>query len=144
MQWASVLAMGVGLSACADTAELLPPAGDLLNAPTQLNFSGQVVTLEAAPRVVGAVFQVGVRVLPGRSELPLPKLNVRDVYVVTGGGVWNAPYRPASCSGCLSGAGVGRSAGINTGETVQVVLRVIDRQGRQFWLRDARAKVTAP
>lgn len=140
------LVLGAALSGCAATTDPTPAAGDLLGAPTQLHFGGQVVTLDAAPRLEGPVFRVGVRVRPGRLAAPLPRLKVQGVYVVTGAGVWNAPFRAAAgcATPCLSGAGVGRGAGLNAGEAVQVVLRVVDTQGRPFWLRDGRARISAP
>lgn len=148
-QWTATLALGAVLSACAATPEPTPPAGVLLSAPTQLHFGGQVVTLDAAPRLQGPVLRVAVRVNAGNVVAASTKLNVQDVFVLARAGVWNAPFRTASActrpcpSGQgLSGQGVGRGGGINAGEVVQVVLRVRDGRGRSFWLRDARAKVT--
>ena len=143
-QWAGAAALGTVLSACSATPDPRPPAGDLLSAPTQLHFGGQVVTLEAAPRLSGPVLRVAVRVNAGNTVAASPKMTVHDLFVLARAGVWNAPFRAAStCTRtCLAGQGVGRGEGINAGEVVQVVLRVRDAQGRSFWLRDARAKVT--
>lgn len=121
-----------------------PLAGDLLSAPTALNFKGQLLRLEATPRLTGETFGVKVRLHTSRA--PTPRVTPLNVYVVTSDGVWDAPYRkdPASSCGrtsCVSGLARGNGDGVLHGEAVQVVVQLKDERGRLFWLRDAQARV---
>ncbi|GGK21633.1 hypothetical protein GCM10008955_13860 [Deinococcus malanensis] len=134
-----------GLSGCGslDSAPA-PLAGDLLSAPTALNFKGQLLRLDATPRLSGETFGVKVRLHTSRA--PIPRVRPLNVYVVTGGGVWDAPYRKDAAptcgrTACVSGQARGSGEGVLNGESVQVVVQLKDEQGRLFWLRDAQARV---
>ncbi|MFC4425689.1 hypothetical protein [Deinococcus navajonensis] len=121
-----------------------PLAGDLLSAPTTLNLSGQLLRIDASPRLSGAALGVHVRLQSGTS---LPRVTPTAVFMVTRNGVWTAPLRldPARrCSGCpcLQGQARGRGEGVRSGEPVQVVVRLKDARGRLLWLRDPQATVT--
>lgn len=135
----------VGLVGCGSLGTPPSPlAGDLLSAPTALNFKGRLLRLEATPRLNGEMFGVKVRLHTSRA--PAPRVTPLNVYVVTGGGVWDAPYRKdasPSCgrSACVSGLARGNSEGVLDGEAVQVVVQLKDERGRLFWLRDAQARV---
>ncbi|ACO46264.1 hypothetical protein DEDE109153_00945 [Deinococcus deserti] len=135
----------VGLVGCGSLGSgPAPLAGDLLSAPTALNFKGQLLRLEATPRLNGETFGVKVRLHTSRA--PTPRVTPLNVYVVTGGGVWDAPYRrdPAPSCGqtaCVSGLARGSGDGVQNGEAVQVVVQLKDERGRLFWLRDSYARV---
>lgn len=120
-----------------------PTAGQLLDAPTNLNVTGKVLTADAAPTVSGGVFSVKVKLQTPRSALPA--LNVTDVYVVTNDGVWSAGVTQASqwkCGpNCAYAIGRGPADGVQLGEGVQVVVGLRDAQGRTLLVRDAQAKV---
>lgn len=120
-----------------------PNAGQLLDAPTNLNITGKVLTADAAPTLSGNVFSVKVRVLSPRAALP--KLSVTDVYVVANDGVWSAGITKASqwkCgNNCALAVGRGPADGMQAGQGVQVVVSLKDAQGRTFLLRDAQARV---
>ncbi|MFD1730581.1 hypothetical protein ACFSC4_05065 [Deinococcus malanensis] len=60
-----------GLSGCGslDSAPA-PLAGDLLSAPTALNFKGQLLRLDATPRLSGETFGVKVRLHTSRAPIP--------------------------------------------------------------------------
>ncbi|PNY80597.1 hypothetical protein [Deinococcus koreensis] len=133
----------LGLVACG-SAPTPPLTGDLLGAPTTLNVSGRVVSAQATPTIQGDEFRVRVRVQAARP--PLPALKVTGIFVVTDAGVWKAPVPSGArlvCGArmCLQGTATGPASGIQPGEDVQVVARLQDRQGREFWLRDRDVRV---
>lgn len=120
-----------------------PTAGQLLDAPTSLNVTGRVVRADAAPVISGSLFNVRVRVQSPRAQAA--GLRVTDVYVVTGSGVWSAgvgaaDQRPCG-GGCTVAVGRGAADGVQSGEGVQVVARLVDAQGRSFLLRDDQVRV---
>ncbi|MFC5847420.1 hypothetical protein [Deinococcus petrolearius] len=119
-----------------------PTTGELLDAPTSLNVTGQVVRATAAPVISGSLFNVRVRVQTPRAAVGL---RVTDVYVVTGSGVWSAGVGAAdqrACgAGCTVAVGRGTANGVAAGEGVQVVARLVDAQGRRFLLRDDQVRV---
>lgn len=136
---AAVTLLMVGCGAVSNT----PTAGQLLDAPTNLNVTGKVLTLDAAPTLSGNVFSVKVKLQSQRTALP--NLNVTDVYVVTNDGVWSAGVTKASqwkCgSNCTFAVGRGPADGVQARQGVQVVINLKDAQGRTFLLRDADARV---
>ncbi|WP_288481442.1 hypothetical protein [uncultured Deinococcus sp.] len=120
-----------------------PTTGQLLDAPTSLNVTGQVIRAEAAPVISGNLFNVQVRVRTPRTLAS--GLRVTDVYVVTDSGVWSADVDSADqrrCgAGCTVAVGRGVADGVTAGEGVQVVARLVDAQGRTFLLRDGQVQV---
>ncbi|GGK91919.1 hypothetical protein [Deinococcus radiotolerans] len=134
-----VLCLPLLLAACGFSPRVPPTVGDLLSAPTALNVGGQVVTLDSASASGAGGFGVKVR-LNSRDALPALKLD--GVFVVSGTDLWKSPLRSSGAQG----SAFGRSgASVQPGETVQVVVRLRDAQGRPLWLRDGETRVgTAP
>ena len=138
-----LLAVLLALLAGCGSLDAAPTAGQLLDAPTSLNVTGQVVRAKAAPVISGSLFNVRVRVQTPRTLAA--GLRVTDVYVVTGSGVWSAgvgtaDQRPCG-NGCTVAVGRGTADGVEAGEGVQVVARLVDAQGRSFLLRDDQVRV---
>ncbi|WP_309571475.1 hypothetical protein [Deinococcus sp.] len=122
------------------------PTVELLGAPVTLNVEGAVVSAQATPAVQGSTFSVLVRLRTDRP--PLPGLLVTGVYVVTDGGVWKGAVssaQRASCGTgtCLQGRAAGSAAGLRAGQSVQVVARVQDGQGRTLWLRAPKVQIAS-
>ncbi|NTY02007.1 hypothetical protein [Deinococcus sp. JMULE3] len=134
-----VLVLPLLLAACGFSPRVPPSVGDLLGAPTALNVGGQVVTLDSASASGSGGFGVKVRLT---SRDALPALRLDGVFVVSGTDLWKSPLR--STGGVASAYGRAGS-GVQAGETVQVVVRLRDAQGRVLWLRDGETRVgTAP
>ena len=67
-----------------------------------------------------------------------------SAYFELQGGVWQAEGRweASSCgAGCRVIEGRGPAQGLRPGENVQVVVRLQDSAGRNFWLRDDHASI---
>lgn len=141
-----LLLAGVGLVGCGDTSLPGPAAGDVLSAPTQLNFGGRVVQVQAQPVLAASRLQVTVSLRTRAAGLP--KLTPAEVYVVSDGAVWQAPLRSRpspNCGGLCRSAVAGAAApGVRLGERVTVVVRVLDGRGRAYLLRGPAVAVTAP
>jgi len=121
------------------------PTVELLGAPATLNVSGTLVTALAMPTVRIGTFKVQVRLHADRSLGP--GLRLTGVYVVTDAGVWKgavgSAQRSACGSTCLQGKASGSATGLRAGQTVQVVARVQDGQGRALWVRAPKVTVGA-
>ncbi|GAA0519513.1 hypothetical protein [Deinococcus depolymerans] len=121
-----------------------PQAGDLLSAPTTLIRQGQVLTAQATATLygggLGVRVQVGAATADRMGAASLDGLTLDGVFVVTGAGVWKAPLRvtaPASSApGTLSASAWSGSGRLRPGSSVQVVVRLKDRLGHTYWLRD--------
>ena len=138
-----LFAVLLALLAGCGSLDASPTTGQLLDAPTSLNVTGQVVRANAAPVISGSLFNVQVRVQTPRTLSA--GLRVTDVYVVTDSGVWSAGVGSADqrrCgAGCTVAVGRGTADGVTAGEGVQVVARLVDPQGRTFLLRDDQVQV---
>lgn len=139
-----VLCAAAGLVACGElTSPPVPSAGDLLSAPTALNLAGRTVKLDATPQL--AQNTLNLRVQLQTAQKSLPKLKVLDVYMVTSGGVWNAPPQAArACdarSRCTQVTASGPAPGLKAASGVQVIVNLSDAGGRTYWLRDAGSKI---
>ncbi|KQR27879.1 hypothetical protein [Deinococcus sp. Leaf326] len=138
-----LFAVLLALLAGCGSLDASPTTGQLLDAPTSLNVTGQVVRAKAAPVISGSLFNVQVRVQTPRALSG--GLRVTDVYVVTSSGVWSAGVGAADqrrCgAGCTVAVGRGVADGVAAGEGVQVVARLVDSQGRSFLLRDDQVRV---
>ncbi|MFC6617324.1 hypothetical protein [Deinococcus radiophilus] len=128
------------LSACGSVSGGAPTAGELLRAPTSLNLAGHTLRAEATPLLRGDQLNAQLAVRSSGSVLPL---NVHSVYLVTQGGVWQsgANWKAGCGQSCRLVQGTGPAQGLRSGENVQVVLRLQDSAGRNFWLRDEQARV---
>ncbi|MBZ9713698.1 hypothetical protein [Deinococcus multiflagellatus] len=127
--------LGLWLAACG-VQPSPPQVGELLNAPTALNVNGQMVTVGAAPAAGTGGF--GVRVQLNSARSPLPPVRLDGVFVVGGEGLWKAPIRGAGTQATVWGR---NAAGLQPGEPVQVVVRLLDDRGRVLWLRGAQTRV---
>lgn len=139
-----VLCAAAGLVACGGLASPpVPSAGDLLSAPTALNLSGRTVKLDATPQLAQSTLNLRVRL--HTTQKPLPKLKVLGVYMVTSGGVWNAPPQTArTCDArerCTQVTASGPAQGLKPAVGVQVIVNLSDAGGRTYWLRDPGSKV---
>lgn len=130
-----VLCLPLLVAACGFSPRVPPTVGDLLSAPTALNVGGQVVTLESTSASGSGGFGVKVRLA---SRDALPALRLDGVFVVSGTELWKSPLRAAG--GAASAYGRAGS-GVQPGETVQVVVRLRDAQGRVLFLRDGETRV---
>ncbi|MFC6590833.1 hypothetical protein ACFP81_01470 [Deinococcus lacus] len=131
----AALLVAASLAACGNLSSVQPTAGELLGAPVSLNMGGRSVALDAAATLRGERLSVAVR-LPARAAL-----QVREVYVVTQGGVWRGQVSATGRSGAsLQASASGPARGLRPGEAVQVVARV-EAQGKSWWVRDAAARV---
>ena len=151
--WLSALACAlVACGAAGGTPD--PQAGDLLSAPTTLIRQGHVLSAQSAVTLYGGGLGVRVQVgasAPGRAgaAASLNGLTLDGVFVVTGDGVWKAPLRattPGQMSvGTLNAAAWSGSGKLRPGSGVQVVVRLKDRLGHAYWLRDTtRASGSSP
>ncbi|MDO4264589.1 MAG: hypothetical protein Q4C67_10370 [Deinococcus sp.] len=134
-------ALALPLSACGNVGHSGPSAGELLRAPTTLSLAGRTLSAAARPVLEGERLHTQVLIHSSASTLPL---NVQSVYLVTQGGVWQAAgrWRASSCgAGCRAVEASGPAQGLRSGEQVQVVVRLQDSAGRNFWLRDEQAAV---
>ncbi|GHF97842.1 hypothetical protein GCM10017783_07110 [Deinococcus piscis] len=134
-------ALALPLSACGSVSQAGPSAGELLRTPTTLSLAGRTLSAQARPVLSGNELSARVQVQSSASALPL---NVLSVYLVTQGGVWQAAgqWRASSCgAGCRVIEGRGPAQGLRAGENVQVVVRMQDSAGRNFWLRDEQTTV---
>ncbi|WP_261663716.1 hypothetical protein [Deinococcus sp. Marseille-Q6407] len=134
-------ALALPLSACGTVGNAGPSAGELLRAPTSLNLAGRTLTADARPTLNGEELSTQVKIHSSASSLPL---NAHSVYLVTQGGVWRADARwqPSSCgAGCRAVLASGPAEGLLPGENVQLVVRLQDSSGRNFWLRDQNTAV---
>ncbi|WP_189063331.1 hypothetical protein [Deinococcus seoulensis] len=139
-------ALACVLAACGALGRLPEPQpGDLLSAPTTLILHGQVLTARASAALYGGGLGVRVQVAPDRPGVNtaalLGSLRLDGVFVVTGQGVWKAPLRPALPAQAVSGGSLNAAAwsgsgNLRRGDQVQVVLRLKDRLGHTYWLRD--------
>lgn len=140
-------ALACVLAACGAMGRLPDPQpGNLLSAPTTLTLQGQVLTAQASASLYGG--GLGVRVQVAAPDRPgvnaaalLGTLTLDSVFVVTGQGVWKAPLRPtlpaqAVSGGSLNAAAWSGSGNLRRGDQVQVVVRLRDRLGHTYWLRD--------
>lgn len=144
--WGIILVFILVSCGSLQTTTPTPLAGDLLSAPTTLNMGGRLVKIEASPSVDGEQFSVKVRMQATR--LPMPKFSVTNVYVVTNGGVWESKVTQTKLNNCSTntplcsqGVATGSSSGFQSGELVQVILKLQDPQMRVLWLRDNQAKI---
>ncbi|WP_291428374.1 hypothetical protein [Deinococcus sp.] len=126
-----------------------PQPGALMSAPTTLIVQGRVLTAQASASLYGGGLGVRVRVsvpprpgtLPpaGTPAGPLGSLRLDGLFVVTGQGTWKAPLRPSPPAGgtaALNAAAWSGSGSLRPGDHVQVVVRLKDRLGHTYWLRD--------
>ncbi len=136
-------ALAVTLSACGTPGSSAPSAADLLRTPTALSLGGHTLSAEAGPLLDGSSLTAQVQV----SGLSAPlALNVRSVYLVTQGGIWQAEGRwksEVACSLCRTAEAHAPAQGLLPGEQVQVVVRLQDGLGQNYWLRDDKAAVQA-
>ncbi|MFB9994403.1 hypothetical protein ACFFLM_20810 [Deinococcus oregonensis] len=140
-----LLCAAAGLVACGGLASPpAPSAGDLLSAPTALNLAGRTVKLDASPQLAQNTLNLRVRLQT--TQKPLPKLKILGVYMVTAGGVWNAPPQAArACdtrSRCTQVVASGPAQGLKPAAGVQVVVNLSGADGRTYWLRDAVSSIT--
>ena len=137
-----LLPLALPLAGCG-SLNAAPTAGQLLDAPTSLNLSGQPLTAQAFPAVSNGVFSVKVKVRSLKAALP--DVKVTGVYVVTNDGVWEASSAergPLKCGlQCAFMVGSGPANGLAAGQGVQVVLGLKDTKGRELLLRDPQAQV---
>lgn len=139
------LCSGLSLTACGSLSTTpAPVTGDLLGAPTTLNMGGRMLKAEAKPILNGNKFSVRVRIHADRP--PLPNLRLTGVFVVTSAGVWKSPLSAKAQLGCgeklcTQGTASSSASGFQPGESVQVIARLSDQQGRTLWLRDAQVRV---
>ena len=137
-----LLGASVTLVACGSVESSAPPsAAELMRAPNSLNLAGRTLSLEALPTLSGELLTVQAKVSSDTSYLPLA---VREMYLITQGGVWNTvgQWQAARCgSACEMAVGSGYAGGLLSGEQVQVVVRLQDSAGRNFWLRDDHASI---
>ncbi|MFC6660158.1 hypothetical protein [Deinococcus multiflagellatus] len=79
-----------------------------------------------------------MRVQLNSARSPLPPVRLDGVFVVGGEGLWKAPIRGAGTQATVWGR---NAAGLQPGEPVQVVVRLLDDRGRVLWLRGAQTRV---
>ena len=150
--WLSALACAlVACGAAGGTPD--PQAGDLLSAPTTLNRQGHVLSAQSTVTLYGGGLGVRVQVgatAPGRAgaAASLSGLTLDGVFVVTGTGVWKAPLRTSPAGqtslGTLNAAAWSGSGDLRPGSGVQVVVRLKDRLGHAYWLRDTTRASGSP
>ncbi|GAA5435408.1 hypothetical protein [Deinococcus aquaticus] len=144
-------ALACVLAACGAVGRLPEPQpGNLLSAPTTLIVQGQVLTAQASASLYGGGLGVRVQVsAPARPGTltpavtpagPLGNLTLDGVFVVTGQGTWKAPLHPSlparGGAASLNAAAWSGSGSLRRGDQVQVVVRLKDRLGHTYWLRD--------
>lgn len=139
--------LALPLVGCA-TFSAVPTTGQLLDAPTKLDFQGNTVTASSNSTLNDFDNSLNVEVLLKTYEQPLPKLKIKDVFMITNGGVWIAAYDKINQTQCYTHSDTctmavssGSAQGLEQGEGAQVVVKLQDDSGETYLLRDQNVKV---
>lgn len=125
------------------TLNALPTVGQLLDAPTALDFAGNTVTASSNSILNHFDNSLDIKVALKTNKKPIPNLKVTDVYMITNGGIWIPNYDKINQHNCAEqstyctlATGSGSAKGLTQGEGAQVVVQLKDEAGSTYYLRD--------